>query len=427
MTDQTSQYSSTKDRISEQLHPKLFSGVGGGLVTTVSVEQNPKTTVQSEQQINNNQSPNNPLKKLDAPDKKYSVTTLRYPYDLATDPTKTHWVQFSIRQITPGRYNAGDNKVNILSSPNSVAAVKELAKNGMDALAESSTVQRVAASNAGQAVLNSNIVNQAKQEFAVVGAFAETAARTGLTVTPPTNQSTAIITLYMPDTLTAQYNSDYTKIDLRTEMGSTLRKIQSIESIAKTALETPGKGLKEILGNEIQSPAVLERIFNTSKRVGATQGFSDVLLQGQGYTVNPQMQMLYQGLGFRTFSLSFIFTPTSKSETLMVNDIIYEFKRAAAPRLNDTTASGTRNMFLVPPDIFNINFCWRGIENPYLPKYGDCVLENIDVNYAPNGWAAHDSDGSPLQTTLSLTFKEIEIVTRDRLDSGRARTFNGLR
>ena len=287
--------------------------------------------------------------------------------------------------------------------------------------------QKITDSNGGQAVLNSTAFKTTKEDFAFGVALAKTASEKGLTVTPPTNQSTAIITLYMPDTLTAQYNSDYTKIDLRTEMGSTLRKIQSIESIAKTAFAKPGAGLKEILGNEIQSPAVLERIFNTSKRVGATQGFSDVLLQGQGYTVNPQMQMLYQGLGFRTFSLSFIFTPTSANETRMVDDIIYEFKRAAAPRLSDTTASGTKNMFLVPPDIFNINFCWKGLENKYLPKYGDCVLENIDVNYAPNGWAAHDLDGSPVQTTLNLTFKEIEIVTRDRLDLGRREYFEGLR
>jgi hypothetical protein len=134
--------------------------------------------------------------------------------------------------------------------------------------------------------------------------------------------------------------------------------------------------------------------------------------------------MLYQGLGFRSFSLSFIFTPKSKDEQNNVEEIIYLFKRAAAPRLSDITESATKNMYLIPPDIFNIRFCWLNIENSYLPRYGDCVLENIDVNYAPNGWAAHGEDGSPLQTTLNLTFKEIEIVDRQRLDDGH-RKLNG--
>jgi len=44
-------------------------------------------------------------------------------------------------------------------------------------------------------------------------------------------------------------------------------------------------------------------------------------------------------------------------------------------------------------------------------------LENIDVNYAPNGFAAH-TDGAPVQTTLNLQFKELEIVDRGRLQKG---------
>jgi hypothetical protein len=45
-----------------------------------------------------------------------------------------------------------------------------------------------------------------------------------------------------------------------------------------------------------------------------------------------------------------------------------------------------------------VDFLINSKQNIYLPKYGDCVLENIDVNYAPNGFAAFDS-GAPVQTT----------------------------
>ena len=56
-------------------------------------------------------------------------------------------------------------------------------------------------------------------------------------------------------------------------------------------------------------------------------------------------------------------------------------------------------------------------ENKFLPKYADCVLMDIVVNTAPNGFAVH-TDGAPVQTTLSLQFKEIEIADRDRLQTG---------
>ena len=42
------------------------------------------------------------------------------------------------------------------------------------------------------------------------------------------------------------------------------------------------------------------------------------------------------------------------------------------------------------------------------------VIENIDVNYAPNGWAAHE-DGAPVQTTITIQFKEMLIFQVQQL------------
>jgi len=51
---------------------------------------------------------------------------------------------------------------------------------------------------------------------------------------------------------------------------------------------------------------------------------------------------------------------------------------------------------------------------------GNCVLDNINVDYAPNGWAAY-SDGAPVQTKLTLSFKETDIMHRDLFNSGKVR------
>jgi hypothetical protein len=81
-------------------------------------------------------------------------------------------------------------------------------------------------------------------------------------------------------------------------------------------------------------------------------------------------------------------------------------------------------MFFQAPDIFNVDFMIDNGLNPHLPKYGDCVLTDMDVNYAPSGFATHQ-DGSPVQIQLNLTFKEIEIVTRKKLDTGIKGATNG--
>ena len=168
--------------------------------------------------------------------------------------------------------------------------------------------------------------------------------------------------------------------------------------------------------------------------------------------INPQIQMLYRGNGFRKFQFEFILTAKSKEESDQISAICNAFIFASSPSVS--SASG---MFFIPPSVFNIklmmskNTNLSGIsamlqkagnnlvpgldlgtkigsamggssaeENTRLFKTGDCVLEDVIVDYAPDGWAAH-SGGAPLQTRLTLQFSEIHIVQRERLLKGEIR------
>jgi hypothetical protein len=55
--------------------------------------------------------------------------------------------------------------------------------------------------------------------------------------------------------------------------------------------------------------------------------------------------------------------------------------------------------------------------NRNVNKVAESVLESVDVNYAPNGWAAHD-DGAPVQTTLTLSFREMELIDKTKINDG---------
>ena len=79
---------------------------------------------------------------------------------------------------------------------------------------------------------------------------------------------------------------------------------------------------------------------------------------------------------------------------------------------------GGVGFFFVPPSIFEVTFMYNGAENPNINKLKRCVLTDVNVNYAPNGtWSTHD-DGSPVQTSLTLSFKEIELVDRTAVEAG---------
>ena len=56
-------------------------------------------------------------------------------------------------------------------------------------------------------------------------------------------------------------------------------------------------------------------------------------------------------------------------------------------------------------------------ENDFYNKIATCVLQNCAVNYTPNGVKSFE-DGGPTKTTMTLTFKETELLTKDRIAEG---------
>lgn len=329
------------------------------------------------------------------------LKTLRYPNDLVTNPRRASYVQFWIKEVNSGTYNKGSAATNfIILQGASADALQGVVSSGAGAI--SNAVPDGAA----------NTINLAKN---VLGQAVDLLS-SGLTITPPYTESQAYISLYMPDTLSTSFSSDYSAISLRNEVGPTVRKIRTTSQLAETATGASGNLIDKIK-TASKEPALLEAVFNASQRIGTSQAFSSALLQGQGYAVNPQMQMIYQGIGMRSFSLSFIFTPSSATESEVVNDIIYYFKYYSSPELQNPNQSYINNLYMIPPSVFNVYFKINNIENAYLPKYGDCVLENMEVNYAPNGFSTH-RDGAPVQTTLTLLFKEIESVHKHKLSKG---------
>ena len=369
------------------------------------------------------------------------VETLQYPSDLATDPTKSHYIQFSIKEIVPaGWQNAGvpgtkldvnglSTGFEVLSSAASQANQNSTASNPTVAATESvfsqgaAAVQNLAASIAEG--IDTGAVGAAFSTFAQTIGQGTTGA---LSITPQTTKPRAVISLYMPDTLIAGYESSYDNPTLQSALGP---KIQALRALAQTGsqLSKDGEGgLKNQLSSDPSVIAAAAAAVGavTSKFGGDSNQLSKLVLQAQGYAINPQVQFVYTGISLRHFSLSFTFTPKSLDESESVDNIVSMFKYHFSPSLQAGAETQTNSMFLIPPALFNVNFMISGVENRYLPKYGDCVLETMEVNYAPNGFASFDN-GAPVQTTLSLSFRETQIIDKAKLKKGYNSEEGGLR
>jgi hypothetical protein len=113
--------------------------------------------------------------------------------------------------------------------------------------------------------------------------------------------------------------------------------------------------------------------------------------------------------------MSFTLTPYDYDESVTIANIIKTFRKNAAPTIQTGGVSG---FFYIPPAIFDIEFLYGGSVNLKINKIQPCFLTDVTVNYAPNGMWTTYNDGTPVQTTLSLSFKESVLVDSAAIEKG---------
>jgi hypothetical protein len=256
------------------------------------------------------------------------------------------------------------------------------------------------------------------------------------------NNPLATISLYMPENLTVNYNSNYSDVSITEEFGLAGQlgnaASDALTKNYKDLVNTYGVGLASTLAGKAAAA------FGGGENIGA-------LLQGAaGITTNPQTQLLYRGVNLRTFQLEFLMTPKTSAEAQTIKNICDTFAFYSLPGIAGA-ATGNSGQYLTAPQIFTVQFKFLGtntiagtlanvitnalnssglgfltqasaqsqtgsIKNAPDAKtftVNDCVLEDVTVNYAPNGWAAYN-DGYPVQTSLTLQFKETTMLTKEQ-------------
>ena len=134
-----------------------------------------------------------------------------------------------------------------------------------------------------------------------------------------------------------------------------------------------------------------------------------------GLAVNPKKEQTFKGINFREFSMDYQFFPRSREEADNVREIIYQFKYHMHPEFKDTSS-----FLYVYPSEFDIAYFSGGSENKSLHKHTSCVLTDMTINYTPNGNFAtfDDSTGMPVQINLTLSFRELALLTKEKIEGG---------
>lgn len=268
--------------------------------------------------------------------------------------------------------------------------------------------------------------------------------------TKPGGNSLANISLYMPDSLSVDYNATYSDINLTQTLGIGGLTASALSELGGAAGILAGKTTTDLTKTAFAKQAGIKALSTVGGALPGVGDVSPILGQALHQIVNPQIQLMYQSVGLREFQLDFIFTPKSSYEADSVKKIIDTLVYYSSPGIAGQNTQD-QQQYLVPPQLFNIKFLFTGKNgvvgalgsafnkaftnigldfltsdqnklsvnadqniNTKLFNIGDCVLTDISLDYAPNGWAAFD-DGHPVQTKMSLKFKEINIMTKQRL------------
>jgi hypothetical protein len=142
---------------------------------------------------------------------------------------------------------------------------------------------------------------------------------------------------------------------------------------------------------------------------------------GGDTVINNAPGALYEGQSLRNHTFSWRLTPRNSQEQLVINTMIRVLKLASTSSMTNIGGTKEENPWfggrLTIPHTVQVRFLDEGEENLHLFKTKECFITNIDVNYTTQGaWTAH-ADGSPIETQITLSLKEITQVTAQEIDA----------
>lgn len=221
--------------------------------------------------------------------------------------------------------------------------------------------------------------------------------------------------LYTPDSVSLGQLVSYSSINKTDALGNLGLGAETIAQGSSIAEQIQnGSAKQSLMGSTFNNPMVAEGIGKGGQSVGALgKGASEMTLAKAGFAKNPQLEVIFKQVEFRTYQFNFTFTPKNAQEAQEVKKIIKFFRKHQLPELDQ----GGAGRYFVLPSFFQLEHFYQGSSNDNLHKFAPCVLTSIFIDYAPNGWVTYE-DAFPVQTSMILAFQEIEIMTKERIEQG---------
>jgi hypothetical protein len=380
----------------------LASNVFGGTDISVSLRKSPIELKD-----------NSPLATLEGDP--YAFSSISYPRDVTYDMQNGHYMLFYINVQNKTRYI-----MNPVEEGSKIGETVEYESYDMKGSNKKSFISNASV----EANYRKGLVDRGGKGNTLKGDVAQLRkGRKGFgtsfqNILPTTTRITDSIAIYLPpnvkDATSVGYNN--------AEMGI----IGAAAAGSASVLDALRKGdmskLARTAGGAATDLLATAGLNLGSEFIGTLAGVDPEGLKGFakkafGQASNPYMEVLFEGVELRTFTYNFTFSPRNSDETDDVQKIIEMFRFHMLPELN-----GGSSAFMTLPSTFDIHYMYQvtpdvSMENNYYSKIATCVLKGCDVDYTPNGVKSFAS-GAPTQITMSLSFQETEMLTKQHVNRG---------
>ena len=293
------------------------------------------------------------------------ANVLRYPYEAITD--KTDYLQITIKQYNP----AGTGLVRSGSINATATTIPSTQKLNTQTLAPDGVILLPMPSN----IQDSNSVSYSDDSL---------------------------------DAITAKIAN----------ASGTLMKTEYKDNISQFIVDTGTNALKGLKGVFADQPGLKKVILDglAAQAAGVFGGnvtLNQLLARTGGEILNPNMELLFNGVTLRTFRFSFKMTPRDSKESEQVRLIIRSLKKNMA-------AKGVGGTFLKSPNVFDLVYRQGNDNHKFLHKFKPAALTDMSVNYTGENVYATYHDGTPVSITMDLTFKDlVPIYEEDYGQSGK--------
>ena len=149
--------------------------------------------------------------------------------------------------------------------------------------------------------------------------------------------------------------------------------------------------------------------------LGANTTPQGLLSRATGSVLNPNLELLFDGVNLRDFTFEFDFAPRNLEESNVVKQIIRIFKQSMAPKTGSNTAGA--GLFIEAPYVFLLKYKTGSRDHPYLNKFKPCAMIDMTMNYTASGSYTTYADKTPVHMRLTLRFRELNPIYNEDYNS----------